>query len=491
MDAVFNLEMMAKDMDIIIKITCKELEYNVYSTEAINNINLLISALVKLNDEMKVILQHYPQSYLIESMEEMAKNFENIISWYEINESDLIKDTFTDILTPRFEKFYRDLDNYFFNITGIKKAIVTGVNNLSIKIEELIDSKKCRVVAFVSDNSEQNGQTINGIPIFGRDEIPYINHDYLIIADNYNCSIEEEMVINVFEYINYYYDYEIFRAYEFYCKCKRPIDGFITGISYAEVGIDTTHLKDNVINVAVSSQDLFYDYQWAEMILNNKELESEIKFVIIGMSYYSFEYDLSKSNLKNRINSYYPFFGITRNHPLSQEIIKKFIKFKQLASVIFNKEYNTILYNLMKEWNEPSWNVLVNGVMNEKVIEKGKLLVERDCDKDYPQTVKDNEEILREYILFLKSKKITPIVVVCPTSKHYYTNFSNRIKNQYKNIMNKIKNEFNVEIFDYFECNAFSDDDFYDVSHLNRKGAIKFTKIINDKLVTMSFDKIR
>lgn len=490
MDALFKLEMMAKDMDIILNITSKELKYNAYSTEVITNINLLISALVELDDGMKSILSQYPENNLTESMNELAKYFEDIISCYELNESNLIEDIFINYLTPKFRKFYENLDRYIFKTTGIKKAIVTGVNDLSINIEELIDFKKCRIVAFISDNSELQGKYIKDIPIFGRSAIPFINYDYLIISDYFNCNLEKKRVININDYKKYYYDYEIFRAYDSYFNCQKPIDGFITGLSYAEVGIDTEQLSYDVINIAVSSQDLFYDYKWAKMILNNQEIGATVKFAIIGMSYYSFEYDLSKSNLKNRVYNYYPFFRTSRDHPFAQEIVNSYTKFEQVASEIFKKDYNTIFYNLLKEKSDSWWNGMVSEVMDKGKIEKDKWIIERDCDKDYPETVQENTRILREYILLLKSKKITPIIVICPTSKHYHTDFSHRIKNEYKDIINKIKCEFDVEVFDYFDSNAFSDEDFYHVSHLNKNGAMKFTKLLNDRLVNVKLDKI-
>lgn len=153
------------------------------------------------------------------------------------------------------------------------------------------------------------------------------------------------------------------------------------------------------------------------MILNNQDIGADVRFAIIGMSYYSFEYDLSKSTLKNRVYKYYPFFRESRNHPLSQEIMNNYIKFEQVASEIFKKDYNSTFYNLLKEKNESSWNYAVSKVMDKEKIEKDKWIIEKDCDKDYPETVNENIKILREYILLLKSKKITPIIVICQQAR--------------------------------------------------------------------------
>lgn len=491
MDTFFKLEMIAKDMNILLNVTSKELKYNAYSTEVTTNINLLISALVELNTGMEPILLHNPENRLTESMNELAKYFEDIISCYELNQINLIEDIFLNSLTLKFRKFYKDLSTYFCNITAVKKAIVTGVNDLSINIDQLIDTNKCKIVAFISDNNELQGTYIKDIPVFARNEIPFINYDYLIISDYFTCNLEEKVIININDYKKQYYDYEVFRAYASYFNCKNPLDGFITGLSYAEVGIDTSHLPYNVLNVAVSSQDLFYDYQWAKMILTNHEIGSNVKFAIIGMSYYSFQYDLSKSSLKNKVHNYYPFFKTFRKHPSSEEVIENYIKFQQVASEIFVKEYNTILYNLFKDNSESWWDDMVSKAMDKDAIERDKWIVERDCCKDYPETVQENIRILREYISLLKSKEIIPIIVTCPTSKHYYSKFSLRIKEEYMELMNIIKNEFDIQVFDYFESNAFSDEDFYHVSHLNKNGAKKFTMLLNDRLKNIKLGKFK
>ncbi|WP_053240982.1 hypothetical protein [Clostridium sp. DMHC 10] len=251
------------------------------------------------------------------------------------------------------------------------------------------------------------------------------------------------------------------------------------------MGIDVSQLSYNVINAAVSSQDLFYDYQWARLILDNKKMAHNVKFAVIGMSYYSFEYDLSKSNLKNRVYNYYPFFKKTRNHPFAKDMVENYIKFERVASKIFKKDYNIVFHNFFKGNKDTWWNNMISQVMDEKIIEKNKWIVEHDCDKDYPETVKENVGIIREYILLLKLYNITPIIVICPTSKYYYLNFSNRIKKEYENIMNKIKEEFDIEVFDYFASNVFSDKDFYNVSHLNKNGTKKFTELLNKKLIDL------
>ncbi|WML35481.1 hypothetical protein [Clostridium sp. OS1-26] len=168
-------------------------------------------------------------------------------------------------------------------------------------------------------------------------------------------------------------------------------------------------------------------------------------------------------------------------------MIDNYIKFEQVASEIFKKDYNMILHNFLNEQNKSWWDDMISGILDDEKAEIYKWVVEKDCNKDYPETVKENTKILQEYISLLKSKKITPIIVVCPTSRYYYEKFSPRIKEEFEKIINKIKEEFDVEVFDYFDSNIFLKEDFYDVSHLNKNGTMKFTKLLNDKLEKFNY----
>lgn len=179
---------------------------------------------------------------------------------------------------------------------------------------------------------------------------------------------------------------------------------------------------------------------------------------------------------------YYPIFKTYHNHPYDNKIINNYNKFHRVASNIFKKDYINSFYSLLRENHDSLWEDFVCRAMDEAGIEKDKWMVEKDCDKNYPITVEENTKILKKYLSLLKSKEIKPIVVICPASKHYYSKFSPRIKAEFIDIMNRIKNEFGIEVLDYFESKEFSDQDFYNVSHLNKYGAEKFTKLLSDSI---------
>ncbi|HBT63162.1 MAG TPA: hypothetical protein DEB10_00680 [Ruminococcaceae bacterium] len=483
MDKLLKLEYMAKDMDILFRATGSEMQYNVYFPGVIDGVNSLIDGLVELSDGLQAVLELYPDDSISARLDEIAAYFEDVISYYNSDDGDSIKTTFIGRLTPGFQLFHKDLSSYFFKISRLKKAVVLGVDHCSTDIEKLVDTDKCRLAAFFSSNPEQCGKNINGIPIFGVEELPFFQYDYLIKTQSVyhdDLASEEHSVIELSEYLTYY-ENKIHMIYSSYLSRKSPIDGFITGLSYAEVGIDPTYLNGDVLNAAVSSQDLYYDYLWAEMFVHDQRINSGIKYALIGMCYYSFEYELIKSRYKNRACFYYPVFRSFRDQS-DQEKINKYKSFEQLASEIFVKDYPIHLYHLFRGLYQPAFDEMTSRFMDNEEIRQGKAQAERDCNKDYPDTVRNNTRILRKYLSLLKSKNIIPVIVVCPTSSHYSGHFSQRLKDEFYSIINSLKSEFDLFILDYFDCIEFFDRDFYDCSHLNQAGAQKFSKMLNKRL---------
>lgn len=138
---------------------------------------------------------------------------------------------------------------------------------------------------------------------------------------------------------------------------------------------------------------------------------------------------------------------------------------------------------LLKELYEKRWNNFISSKLTKERIVTGIKIAEKDSKKNYPLTVEENILILRKYIRLLKSNHITPIIVICPTTKYYYNNLSVDIKERFRNLINDIEDIEKIKVLDYFESNKFGENDFYDVSHLNKDGSKKFTKfIINDIL---------
>ncbi|MBY7738395.1 hypothetical protein [Paenibacillus polymyxa] len=472
---LFELERFALDQGILMLKTQEIMRKGVFEDQVISNINVLIDGIVKIAKLIRTAQCAYIFDEVNEIFNEVGSGYEELVLTYKTNNSDKIISLFSDYLIPRYFEFRNGLSNYIDNFTGLQSAVISGVNFISMNINKLIDASKVRIVAFISDESEHNGKFIDNIAVVDSKEVENIVVDLLIITDNYSSS-KAKTIIDLRKFVENSYDFETYRAYKSFISYKNDntINGFVTGLSYAEVGVDINELKPyNVVNLAVSSQDLFYDYQWVKMLVQRQN----INFVFIGLSYYSFEYDLSKSNMKDKMKIYSSFL-----EEENERILPDIKLFKQVANKVFKYNFIEILFDILKVVGESWWDSYVSRKMEKNDIEMGRDLAFKDCSKNYPNTVLKNIEILIKMISLLQSNNIRPILLVCPTSKYYYNFFSQRIKNEFKENIKKITEDFQIDIIDLFESESFSDNDFYDASHLNKEGAQKFTLILKEYL---------
>lgn len=360
----------------------------------------------------------------------------------------------------------------------MKDIIIFGTGKTREVVETGLN-KNVNIIAYLDNNHKKWGTKLNSKYILQPDKIKNMSYDYVIIASQYNDAIYNQLLSlevdndKIFQYNLFcMFKYNSVEAIIRYLLRDSPekTQMLITGISYTQKAIKTEGFYKRTFSFACASQDLFYDFNIIKWLLKNHKLKlTNLKYVLIGMSYYSFQYDLSLSSLKYRTLLYYDAIGILHN-------------FKDVDDILGNKN-NTM--NIAKEIFKFNSNgiVQIDWMLNKENIytldeHKGKIQAEIDCNKNYPETVKENIRVFDEYLNLLEEHNIKPVVMIAPVSKYYSKYFSKRIKDEFMNIINERKEKF--QFIDYFDSKLFDDSDFFDVSHLNQKGATKFTKILNN-----------
>lgn len=360
----------------------------------------------------------------------------------------------------------------------IYNVLIFGTGSTADRVAELLHDD-VNIEAFVDNNNSKWGGEFKGKKIIPPQNIKNINYDYIIIASQFNYEIYNQLInMNIkeeviFQYIKFldmrWNSFESRLSWFEYDIDK--IQTIITGISYFNSGIKDSLLKKLGHNFAVACQDLFYDYHICKYILEN--FNHRLNYGIIGLCYYSFQYDMSLSAMRNKTMIYYPTLKTSHNFKINFDFEKENNINKNIADKIFKKNQSGD-YNL-----EVNIKPLVD-LNNKEVL--GKNQAETDCNKDYPQTVKENTQIFKEYLELLKEHNIKPIVVVSPASKYYTEHFSKRIEDEFHSIISDVKKEYDFQYIDYFRSDMFEDMDFWDVSHLDLQGAEKFTKILNETI---------
>lgn len=352
--------------------------------------------------------------------------------------------------------------------------------------DKIINSLKedIEVIVFVDNNIEKHNTIYKGKKVINPVEINEYSYDAIVIGSQYNFEIKKQLIKmeidknKIFDF--YHYIQQKFNYIEYYISCfgKSEVDYelIITGLSYALKGFDIKSCKKKSFSFCFASQDIYYDYNIVKYLINNcKNKMSKIKYCVIGLSYYSFQYDLSLSSMKDKVLEYYKALGLIHN-------LKDF----KLTNTNSDFEINKNIANKIFYFNEYNNEIIKwekKGI--SKVIDKvsvGKAQADLDCDKNYVETVKENIILIQEYLNILENNNIKPIIVVFPASKYYTECFSKRIEDEFHSIINELRKNHTFQYIDYFRNEQFEDKDFEDVSHLSPVGATKFTKILNNEI---------
>lgn len=339
------------------------------------------------------------------------------------------------------------------------------------------------IIAYADNDSAKIGLSFYNIQIIDPKKISSYNYDYIIIASGFEYEIFEQLIkmgiskekIFLFDtYFNLVKEELIFDGMmENYNNRISEFNCFATGISYAYCGINSEVCNDKLCKLCLPSQDLFYDYKLAQYFIENSKVK--IKYCILGMCYYSFEYDLSLSRQKYCINRYTKLINDVHNYKYTDIVtFNKKIKIKDCLNNEQIKEY------WIKYLDHLKFDSIAKLSSNDK---RGKELATIDCNKKYPKTKQENKDILQKYLKLLQKHDIKPIIVVFPASTYYTKHFSKKIEEEFNENIDKLLEKYKFKYLDYFRSDFFDDDDFCDVSHLNEKGSIKMMGILNDMII--------
>jgi hypothetical protein len=392
------------------------------------------------------------------------------------------------------------------------KIIIFGSKKTTKFLSEKIKHKYIKIIETISDddvnlvrNSLLNGVLIDkdsfDLLILSDVKVPEVEIEILKLGINKEKVINFEYYLTLFinDYQSYYntnYFHSMLSTRLAKIIRKNHYDTVVSGLSYSLRGIVEDEVEKTALKFALPSQDLYYDQLIVKDIL---ESGVKLKYYILGLAYYSFDWDLSlaKQESSRIINTYYPVFKDSHNlkldpHPsISQGIsaIKESINpiiLLIFGEGIYEEFIEELLHvNLTPEFDEQLWN---SGTYLRTPIVEIDPTTRRILGKEragfhnklnYPSSRLENKEILSNILKILQNNGVKPIVTIFPTTKYYYENFSSETKNTFYSIINELSKEHNFQVIDLFTSDKFEDTDFVDWDHLNKQGASKMTKMLN------------
>ncbi len=280
--------------------------------------------------------------------------------------------------------------------------------------------------------------------------------------------------------------------YEGAKKAKDSIEVLVLGASLTTYGVDPDEFDLYTYNVANLAQSLYFDKRITLSLLPDL---TNLKYVFISISYHSFAF----SSQFNR--DYWSYYGNGIKYDGTNYLLANLSPtiFGYTPKVSYTMLKRKVL-NRIKYGSDILDFEVQEGVNLSVPITKGFIAFEgRDTtqfnhdsyahmSKSYHEIIDESDEKeeiiadLEDFIRILQAKKIKPILIVPP----YYVEYVEYLNKPYLEsnvrIIKKLVDKYNVEYWDFLHSEEFDISDFYDMEHLNRKGAVKFSSMLNDSI---------
>ncbi len=77
---------------------------------------------------------------------------------------------------------------------------------------------------------------------------------------------------------------------------------------------------------------------------------------------------------------------------------------------------------------------------------------------------------------------VLPVLITTPVTRDYAKLLDNKQVERTRYLVQLYRQKYSLPYYDFSEAEGFTYDDFHDADHLNRDGAIKFTRLLNSAL---------
>jgi hypothetical protein len=274
-------------------------------------------------------------------------------------------------------------------------------------------------------------------------------------------------------------------------KGSKNIEVLILGNSHASYGVDPNQFSMDAYNLANVSQSIYFDRRLTISNINNLP---KLKYVFISLDFHSLNFESQgdrdvwsyyangipyreKTYLKEEISP--ALFGYTPIVSLSllkKDITRK-IKYRKIKTIDFDVENGVKLTDsLTKGFISFTGN---SKYFKESDFKSRAQSFNADFNaKTRHQVLNDLEQFVKE----LKEKGIVPIFFATPTFISYNLYLNKRLIKQNYTDIHKLTSKYNLEYWDFSNSVGFEKVDFFNCDHLNKNGARKFSKMLNEKL---------
>ncbi len=273
---------------------------------------------------------------------------------------------------------------------------------------------------------------------------------------------------------------------ENYYKREKELEVVFIGASDSQLGIApkffTNHTSYNLSN---SSQSIF---TCCRLIETNLERLPKLKLVVLCVSPILIFQSSGKGNVEQwREKFYYHFWNLQPEFSEPSLLWRFNIGLYEPKTVLLYglKGYNKLTNPLLKNidslgWERGSSDNSTQALSNKAAKETVKFQL-NGLETSSNRTI----GYISELNSILKKKNIKLILVQLPISKYYLEEFPSEIVNKSKTVIDSLTISEHIPYYNFRYDTIYHDSDFRDVTHLNYRGAEKFSNELNKTLQTI------
>lgn len=251
-----------------------------------------------------------------------------------------------------------------------------------------------------------------------------------------------------------------------------PLDILIAGNSRLYRGIDPDQFNASAFNFAHdhdSYNQIYYK------ILYLKEHNISFKTLILGVDYFQFSVFSSKRNYAYapHLNSNY-----LSDYPLELYQINPYENLRGIPMSYLIYKYTVRYYS-----NSPSKPLILK--TNGQFITHGK------SQKSYPNQKKRNpyrlplqEKYFLKILDLCVSTQTKIVLTIPPTRPEELNAYSKQTLKEFDLLYTKLQHNYNLSLFNFSNDTTYSYKEYTDATHLNTKGAERYSSALNDSLIT-------
>lgn len=259
------------------------------------------------------------------------------------------------------------------------------------------------------------------------------------------------------------------------------------------MGFDVKDLSTHGINLSSKFQDLWASYHWLNKIFSLPR--NKVKYVLIGLSPYSFRYDLSSSSDKWQTLAYYPLFKSVHHLPISTKLIK----------TLFNDKF-CCAYDLLDTDSENVKGAITSTTLDDPLNERQ--ISDRQLERQeifgarpearkwenpkFDSCVAENSELFIKCLRLCDENGVTPIVVRLPVHYSYKSLYPKHLVEEFDVLIERAKKVVPFHLVDAFSSwNVGVNEIFCRLDSLNTYGARLLTTNIKPLIEKLERKKIR